>query len=411
MHKIILFILVFIISGCGNYESIKPIKPIRQVSISTEFIADSSLWDIPQYYGVNKEIPKYTAYGTYTNKHIPLAYWSNNTLYHVFTEISEDGNFYVYAAKGNTEIVKVHTIYDWNDPHTNAIIYVDDDGYVFVHVASRGLSHKFQSGKILKSKTKYELDFECIDGCENINYEAYPQAWITSFGKYLGYTLYTKDKDIHPSRNIRELWYMIGDKRTKIASGGHYSVSYYDGEYLYVAYNLLVDGKPDNRINLYLVKTKNGIDWFNYSDKKLTLPLIPNDYDAIIYESSGYIYLKDITNGVKISFVESSDFDPSKGSRCSKQWDDKVVTEISETNHNYNSVSYFGDHIVTTQDGVDSYGGGDIVMYSGGNEIYRDNTCNWNYVRKAINNNNTGVVSCGVSGGKGQHYILKLEYK
>jgi len=401
--RYLLFFLTLIIYGCDNNEGDS--KP----TITTEYIAESSLWDIPQYFGENKDVPKYTAYGTYTNKHIPLAYWADNTLYHVFTEISGDGNFYVYAAKDNTEIVKVHTIENWNDPHTNAIIYVDKEGFVFVHVASRGLSHKFQSGKILKSKTKYELDFECVDGCNTDNFEAYPQVWITDFGKYIGYTYYTKDEDIHPTINIRELWYRVNDKRQKLVKGGHYSVSYYDGEFLYIAYNLLIDGKPDNRVNLYLIKTKNGIDWLNIGGKRLNLPLEQHDDDALIYESTGFVYMKDITDGVRISFIESTDFDPTKGERRAKEWSDGVVSDISEVNHNYNSVSYIGDYIITTQDGLFGLGGGDMVLYSDGVEAYRDNSCNWNYVRKAVNSNKAAVVSCGLSGGVGGHYLLRLD--
>jgi len=411
MIKYLLVALLLI--GCGSETQVKPIKKVEPVVIkdpviTTEFVRQSGIWDIPQLYGINKDVPKYTAVGTYTAKHIPLAYWSNETLYHVFTDNS-DGDFHVFAAKGNEEIVEVHTIENWVDMHTNAIIYVDDDGYVFVHVASRGLSHKFQSGKILKSQTPYELDFLCIDGCDNINFEAYPQVWLTNWDTHVGYTYYTKDADIHPTRNIRELWYRVGDKRVQLVKGGHYAVSYYDGETLYLAYNQLVDARPDNRINLYLMKTDNGVDWFTIDNKPLELPLAPHSDDTLIYESNGYVYMKDITDGVKISFVESSDFDPTKGERLIKEWHNGEIKTINETNHNYNSSSYFGEYTITTQDGTAGYGGGDMVLYSDGLEIFRDNTCNWNYVRKAINNTKAGVVSCGFSGGTGQHYILRLD--
>jgi hypothetical protein len=399
-----LFILLLLV-GCNSNEQEKEIvHPI----IKTEFIANSTLWDLKQYFGENKDVPKYTAYGTYTNKHIPLAYWANDTLYHVFTDVNPDGNFYVYAAKDNTEIVRVYTIENWDDPHTNAIIYVDDQGYVFVHIASRGSLSKFQSGKILKSKYPYELDFDCIDGCENVNFEAYPQVWLTKWGKHIGYTHYIKDTDIHPKKASRQLWYRVGDERKLLVKGGHYAISHYDGEYLWLAYNHLINANADNRVNLYLIKTKDGGNWVNVDNKPLELPLEPHSDESLIYESDGYVYLKDIQDG-KISFVESSDFDPTVGNRHIKEWDNGEIKTISETNHNYNSSSYFGEYIITTQDGVAGFGGGDMVLYYNGAEVFRDNSNNWNYVRKAVNNKKTGVVSSGFSGGTGQHYILKLD--
>ena len=59
-----------------------------------------------------------------------------------YTDNTKDDNFYVYAAKDNTEKVLIHTIYNWEDPHTNAIIHVLDTGIVHVHVSARGNGNK-----------------------------------------------------------------------------------------------------------------------------------------------------------------------------------------------------------------------------------------------------------------------------
>ena len=177
-----LLILLFL-TGCNN-ESVDlnntGTEAIgKQLELSLEYIDQSTYWCLPQYFGENKDIPKYCSYGTYTHKHIPLAFKANNEIYHVYTDNTKDDNFYVYAAKGNTERVLVHTIENWEDPHTNAIIHVLDSGIVHVHVSARGIKERntYQSGKILTSKTPYELDFECID-CD-VNHkslkEQYPE--------------------------------------------------------------------------------------------------------------------------------------------------------------------------------------------------------------------------------------------
>jgi len=305
----------------------------------------------------------------------------------------------------------VHMIENWNDPHTNAVIHVLDSGIVHVHIASRGLAHKFQSGKILASKTPYELDFECIDGCDNENIEAYPQVWQTSWGEHVGYTHYQyREGD---TMAYRMLWYRADNIKQKLVDGGHYSISYYDGEYLYLAYNQLVNGKPDNRINLYVIKTNDGANWTNIDGKALELPLLTHNEDAMVYESTGYIYLKDITvnDGLKILVTESTDYDPTIGTRTVKEWSVNGVRDITETNHNYNAGAYVGGNILVTQDGIKGWTGGDIVLYKNYIKIARDNSSNCNYIRKVINSDDKAVVSCDNFhlNESASHYILTID--
>jgi len=413
--KYILIALLLI--GCGEKVVTKTVEVEKvvivevestELNLSAEYIDQSTYWCIPQYYGDN--VPKYCAAGTYTNKHIPLAFKANDDIYHVYTDNTKDDNFYVYAAKNNDEKALVHTIENWSDPHTNAVIHVLESGIVHIHIASRGLAHKFQSGKILASKTPYELDFECIDGCENINIEAYPQVWDTSWGEHVGYTNYLIDPRIHAARNIRTLWYRVGDDRKQLVEGGHYSISYYDGSTLYLAYNQLVDGKPDNRINIYLIKTVDGINWTNINNKALELPLLTHNDDTLIYESEGYVYLKDITHG-KVLFTESTDYDPTIGTRIVKEWSVDGIRDITETNHNYNAGAYVGGNILVTQDGLKGWAGGDIVLYENYIEIARDNSSNCNYIRKVINSDDKAVVSCDNFhlNESASHYILTVD--
>jgi hypothetical protein len=408
--KASLIALAVMLSGCGVDEKEEVVVEQKELKISTEYIAESTYWCIPQYYGVNKDVPKYCAVGTYTHKHIPLAFKANDSIFHVFTNL-KDGNFYVYAMKDNTEKVLIHTIENWDDPHTNAVIHVLESGIVHVHVASRGIAHKFQSGAILVSQTPYELDFECVDGCENENFESYPQIWETTWGEHVGYTHYMYEEN--DPMAYRTLWSRIGDVRQKLVHGGHYSIRYYDGEYSYMAYNQLVNGHPDTRINLYMMKTKDGVNWTTLDDRPLTVPLETHNEDAMIYQSMGNVYLKDITvdDSVKILFTESTSSDPTQGQRFVKEWKDGQIRTITETNHNYNAGAYIGENILVTQDGIEGWTGGDIVLYENYVETQRDNTSNCNYIRKVVNSEDKAVVSCDNYHLEeaASHYILSLD--
>lgn len=420
-----MLIVILLLVGCGEkiktveVEVIKEVDKIIEVentelNISREYIDRSTYWNIPQYYGENKDIPKYTAVGTYTNKHIPVAFKANGDIYHTFTDNTEDEHFRVYAMKNNEEKVLVHKIENWNDPHTNGIIHVLESGIVHVHIASRGLLHKFQSGKILESQTPYELDFVCIDGCENTNIEAYPQVWETSWGEHVGYTHYIKDTDYHDTINIRSLWYRVGDKRVNIAKGGHYAMSLYEDGYMYVVYNSYEGEHPDYRVNLYALKTNDGINWTTLDNAAVTLPLEPFDTIAQVYDTEGYGYLKDLKvddKGLNILFTDSDGKDPTQGKRFTKEWTKDGVRVIAETNHNYNGAAYIGDNIIHAQDGQFGRAGGDLVLYKDYKEVDRDSSDSCTYVRKVVNSDNEAVVSCVNYHltGTGTHHILTVD--
>jgi len=363
-------------------------------------------WAIPNqdYNGV----PKYSGpMCTYTHKHIPVAAYGNGEVFYTTTEFL-DGDFYVYAHKG-VESVLVHQINDWDDPHTNAAIQIDNQGRVNVHVASRGLDFKFQSGKHLRSVTPYELDFECLSGCGDVNFEAYPQVFDTSFGYYVGYTHYVKDPAIHPTRNVREIWYNLNGSRTRLAKGAHYQVTYYHNGTIYVFFNYLKNAAADERYNLYGMKTSDGVNWTNLLNEPLSLPVEQDDDIVRLYETESVgnlVYLKDITYklGVRALFTEATTKDPTLGERYVKEFwyddgEDPIKT-VSETNHNYSSAAYIehkNNTYIVLNKGVQPYAGGDISLFkvylSGYNLVDTANSGNYSYIRKVY-----GVDSMAVSG-------------
>lgn len=384
--------------------------------INTEFVDDSTYWCIPQKFD---GVPKYCGYGTYTHKHIPLAYEYKGNTYHVYTDNTKDDNFYVYVAKNNEEKVLVHTIEDWEDPHTNAAIYVKQNGIIKVHVSARGIGNGFQSGFILESKQPETLDFKCVDGCTNDNFEGYPQVWNTLWGEHVQYSHNMYDYDISTKYWMRNPWYRNVHGRTQLVKGGHYYISYYHpaNHTLYVVYNWLVEGNADDRVNLYAVKTSDGVNWANINGKPVSLPLAENDEDAIIYYSHGrYTYLKDLTftGTLRVLFTESDSVDPTKGRRVLKEWERGhepfTAKHIETTGHNYNGAAYLQEYIITTNSDRNMIGG-DIVLYQDYREVSRKNDMNCAYVRKVIGSPDKAVVSCDNfhTEEAAGHYLITLD--
>jgi len=212
---------------------------------------------------------------------------------------------------------------------------------------------------------------------------------------------------------MRSPHYRVGDVRKQLVRGGHYYISYYDGETMYMAYNLLVDGHPDNRINLYLIKTSDGVNWTTLDNKPLILPLAQHNEDAMIYESTGYVYLKDISvdDGLKILFTESTDYDPTIGERVVKEFRVDSIRDIASTNHNYNGAAYVGENIILTNGENNGWIGGDIILYENYIETTRDSSGNCSYVRKVINKSDKAVISCDNFhlNNSASHYILTVD--
>ena len=186
---------------------------------------------------------------------------------------------------------------------------------------------------------------------------------------------------------------------------------------MYVVYNWLIGGSPDNRVNLYAMKTTNGTDWTNLQGDALTLPLVQDSNQTKVFASAGYVYLKDlkiVNNWLKVLFTESNSADPTKGSRTLKEWSEfkglNKSYKVEDTSHNYNGAAYIGKHIVTTNSDRNMIGG-DIVLRDEEGEIYRDNTENCAYIRKVINSNKKAVASCDNFhlNNTASHYILTLD--
>jgi len=342
---------LFILPACHNPNKVtEPELPVMELS---DLNQSSTWYEIKQYYGVNNDIPKYSGgFGTYTAKHTPIAIHHNGITYYTYSDNS-DGVLRIYVSN-ETETVEIHQAV-LGDPHSNATISIDKDGFIWVHVSARGAK---EIGAIYKSVSRGTLEFELIEE----TWQAYPQPWRTDFGQVTLYSLYERPV----KKALRQLYVRTDQCEKQLVKEGHYQVSIFKHGKLHTFYNYHPDGNVDNRVNIYYMYSINGCDWFNQSDEPLTLPLEGDDPRTLIYSSSRNIYLKDIDVDGKplLLYVESDSHDPTEGVR--ELYLLKVGEQpefVTEINHNYSTGFYQDGHIITPVKGDFGYAGGDLELF------------------------------------------------
>lgn len=360
----------------------------------TTRIDQSSWYELPWW--SSNGYPKYSgALSTYTAKHIPVAVFDGVKDIYVYSQ-NHTGNLNLYIADDFGNKTLVHTSYGVTDPHDNAAVNIIND-YVYVVVAARANS---RVGYVYKSKEKYDIsEFELVSQ----GWYAYPQLWPVSL-------LYTDYND----NNIRELWTNNRYCNMKLVEGGHYSVSYYDGEWLHLAYNYHTNNNLDTRQHIFYIKSKDGCNWFNKDDVELDLPLAGFESLALIYESDDYVYMKDIDvvdGEVKILTVDSNSYLPDFGTR------NAYVTslsgsrvEVSEVGHNYNTGGFVDGYVVLPTFGEFGYSGGDIEVFtmSGVRVLDAGFSYMYNYCRKVVNGSGCYVSEAPSSSVNQGAYIRKI---
>lgn len=212
------------------------------------------------------------------------------------------------------------------------------------------------------------------------------------------------------SYHWRNLWVRTIYGTYEIVDDEAKSISYYNGEHLFLAYENFVNDEG----RIHLIKTNDGVNWTNINDDELTLPLSESNDETLIYNSGKFVTLTDITfdDDLKILFVESDTENSDDGNISIKEWYNNNTLKITDTNHNQNSAAYFNGNIVTIQDGEAGIPGGDIVIYEKYVEKFRDDSTNCNYFRKAINSTEKSVVSCSPTSlnESSSHYIVNGDH-
>lgn len=360
----------------------------------TSRIHQASWYELPWW--DHNGFPKYSgALSTYTAKHIPIAVNGSGVDYYTFSENnSGDLNIYVADSLGNKTIVR--TISDVIDPHDNAVVNYWD-GYIWVVAAARGNK---RIGYSYRSKYKNDISEFIQVGS---GYWAYPHLWE----KALLYTVYTP-------LAVRELYSRTANCDQKLVSGGHYNISYDDGDTLHMVYNWHENSNLDMRTNLYYMKSNDGCVWTDKDDNVLELPLSEFDNQTLIHSTpNNYTYLKDIhviDGEVNILTVVSDSFYPDEGNRYLHNFTLTNDTVITQVGHNYNTGAFVDGYIVTPTYGEFGYAGGDVEVFNldGTHQLKSNFSYMYNYCRKVINGNGCYVSESKSSKINNSAYVRKI---
>lgn len=392
--RILIFILItFVLSCKSEAEAVRYLNNGSELIITSR-LHQASWYELPAW--DSNGYPKYSGpLSTYTAKHIPTAVNGGGVDYYTFSENSS-GSLIIYIADNLGNKTPIRAIPNVIDPHDNAVVNYWG-GYIWVVAAARGNK---RMGYSYRSKYKNDIS-EFIE--VGSGFWAYPHLWEAA----LLYTNYTED-------NTRELHARTANCDQKLVSGGHYNISYYDGDYIHMAYNWHENKNLDMRTNLYYMKSSDGCVWTDKDDNVLALPLSEFDNQTLIHETVGkYTYLKDIhviDDEVNILAVVSDSFYPDSGSRNLYNFTINNSTLISEVGHNYNTGGYIDGYIVTPAFGEYGYAGGDIEVlnFDGSIELKSNFKYMYNYCRKVINGEGCYVSESPSSSINKGAYIRKI---
>ncbi|MDY0099401.1 MAG: BNR-4 repeat-containing protein [Bacteroidales bacterium] len=357
--------------------------------------------------------------GTYTADHIPVAIYAPEAkktffVYGGTTEASERHLLIMISCYDHLtgKVPRPVIVYEKkgiDDPHDNASLSIDEDGYIWVFVSGRG---RTRPGLIFRSRTPYSIDsFEKMHEGEM----TYPQPWLISGQGFLFlFTRYTDGRELYWSvSSDGKSW---SDSRKLAGFGGHYQVSNLKGKKVVTAFNYHPGGNVDKRTNLYFIQTSdNGRTWQTVQGNTIDIPLRDRMNDALVkdYESEGkLVYINDInfdsSGNPVILVILSRDFRPGPSGDprewCVIRWkgDKWIFSNVCESTHNYDMGSlYTGGKvwriIGPTDPGPQKYGtGGEVVVWESRDEgltwrrakrVTSGSVRNNSYVRRPVNAN------------------------
>lgn len=219
--------------------------------------------------------------GTYTMNHAPLAIYSPEANKTFFTYGGTSGPLdrrllimaaeYDHATHTVTKPTLVMDKTPVNDPHDNACISIDNDGYVWVFVSGRNTARK---GFTYRSAEPYSVDgFFRVSPEGGENY-TYPQVWNDPEKGFIHLlTRYNGGQ--------RELFFRTSPDGVTWSAvtpfaqiEGHYQVTARRGNVVGTFFNRHPGGNVDKRTDLYYMQTSDfGQTWTNAAGTVLTLPL------------------------------------------------------------------------------------------------------------------------------------------
>ena len=342
--------------------------------------------------------------GTYTADHIPIAIYSaavNKTFFVYGGTIKDQRHLLIMASyydHATGQVPRPTLVLDKegvNDPHDNAALALDAQGYIWVFVSGRATA---RPGWKFRSKRPYSVeDFEFIRQDEM----TYPQPrFIPGFGFFNLFTKYTNGRELYWETSTNGINWSAHQKLAGI--GGHYQVSNVRSDGLVASFfNRHPGGDVDKRTDLYYLQTTNyGVTWTTASGLPVTVPLTTTNNPARVmdYASLGELmYTCDLnfdTNGNPVLlYVVSHNYAPGPAGDprtwtiarwTGSQW---VVSAVCQSDHNYDMGSLYIQPdrwliIGPTQNGPQLWqAGGEMALWSS-----RDLGQTWTMLRQITTN-------------------------
>ena len=296
--------------------------------------------------------------GTYTANHMPVAIYDRQShrTYFVYGGSRREGERHLYIMISYYDhrkrvMPKPVVVMDKNgvdDPHDNASLSMDAQGFLWVFVSGRNVS---RPGKVFRSRSP--RDISVFDELLTSSF-TYPQPWyLGTEGFLMMYTRYTKGRELYFRRIEPD---GQPGPETKLAGmGGHYQLSHYDGRRIMSVFNYHPGGDVDQRTNLYFVQSRDiGRHWMTIIGDTLQLPLTDIRTPALVRDyarDSLLVYLNDLTvdqyGRPVILAVISRDFRPGPAGDPRRwvvlHWKYGVwqEREICRSTHNYDMGSLY----------------------------------------------------------------------
>ena len=392
------------------------------ISVADAFSQNSS---VSGYKGIWFTLGQFSTYGdkysgglgTYTSSHVPIAIYAakvNKTFFVYGGTTRKDEkhllimlSYYDHEKKQVPRPVIVYDKEGVDDPHDNASLSIDEDGFIWVFVSGRNTS---RPGIIFKSLEPYAIDgFEKIKEAEM----TYPQPWwIQGKGFLYLFTKYTKGRELYWSTSANGKSWTADQKMAGM--GGHYQVSNVWKNKLVSVFNYHPGGNVDKRTNLYVVQTTDmGKTWTTIDGKLLQFPLSDKQSLAMVknYEAEEkLVYINDLNfdefgNPVILAvvskhFAPGPQGDPREWTVIhwkNNQWS---FSKVCNSTHNYDMGSIYIDKnywqiIGPTEPGPQKLGtGGEMALWESRNDgktwIKKNNLTanserNHSYARRPLN--------------------------
>ena len=351
------------------------------------------------YKGIWFTLGQFSAYGdkysgglgTYTANHLPVAIYSKkvNKTFFVYGATASENEKHLLIAISYFDHQKKHVpkptvVYDKmgvNDPHDNASISIDDNGYIWVFVSGRNTS---RPGLIFKSNQPNSIEgFTQMSKGEM----TYPQPWfIPGKGFFYLFTKYTNGRELYWRTSIDGISWTTDQKLAGM--GGHYQLSGVNGNKLVTVFNYHPGGNVDQRTNLYLLQSEDmGKSWQTTDGKTVSTPLSTKQHPALVHDfekENKLVYLNDLNfdkdgNPIVLAVISKHHQPGPQGDPRdwiifhwkNGQWNEHRVTAST---HNYDMGSLYVEKqkwtiIGPTEPGPQRYGtGGEMVIWESKDE-------------------------------------------